>query len=103
MSATGRTPKFRTNDKPQMRYIPDFKMNANTMEKYDTKTKIFETLKYNISNNTDVLLDNCCDPDVNFLNKKFQSLDTPYLMSGEFHNFLDKLSDGISSHIASKY
>ena len=53
-------------------------------------------MKYNISDNTDILLDDSCDPDVNFFNKKFQSLDTPYLMPGEFHNFLDNSSDQVS-------
>ena len=71
-------------------------MNANTEEKYDNETKNFETLKYSISDNTDILLDDSCDPDVNFFNKKFQSLDTPYLMPGEFHNFLDNSSDQFS-------
>ena len=71
-------------------------MSANTKEKYDNETKNFETLKYNISDNTDILLDDSCDPDVNFFNKKFQSLDTPYLMPGEFHNFLDNSSDQVS-------
>ena len=42
------------------------KMNANIREKYDNKTKNFETLKYNLSDNTDILLDDCCDPDVVF-------------------------------------
>ena len=42
------------------------KMNTNTREKYDNKTKNFETLKYNLSDNTDILLDDCCDPDVVF-------------------------------------
>ena len=71
-------------------------MSANTKEKYDNETKNFETLKYNISDNSDILLDDSCDPDVNFFNKKFQSLDTPYLMPGEFHNFLDNSSDQFS-------
>ena len=71
-------------------------MNANTKEKYDTGTKNFETLKYNMSDNTDFLLDDSCDPDVNFFNKKFQSLDTPYLIPGEFHNFLDSSLDQFS-------
>ena len=62
-------------------------MNANTQEKYDTKTKNFETLKYSISDNTDIHLDNSWDPDINFFNKKFQSFDTSYLMSGQSHNF----------------
>ena len=49
-------------------------MNANTTVKYDTKTKIFETLKYNISDNNDILLDDSCDPDVKFFNKNFKVL-----------------------------
>ena len=64
-------------------------MNANTKEKYNTETKHFETLKYNISSNTHILLDDSCDPDVNFFNKKFQSFETPYLMPGQLHNVLD--------------
>ena len=52
-------------------------MNANTKKKYDTETKNFQTLKYNISDNTDILLDDSYDPDVNFFNEKFQSLDMP--------------------------
>ena len=71
-------------------------MNANTKEKYDTETKNVETLKYNISDNTDILLNDSCDPDVNFFNKIYRSLGTPYLMPGEFHNFLDNLSDQCS-------
>ena len=71
-------------------------MNANTKEKYDNETKNFEILKYNISDNTDILLDDSCDPDVNFFNKKFQSLDTPYLKPGECHNFLDNSLDQFS-------
>ena len=71
-------------------------MNANTKEKYDNETKNFETLKYNILHNTDILLDDSCEPDVNFFNNKFQSLDTPYLMPGEFQNFLDNSSNQFS-------
>ena len=65
-------------------------MNANTKKKYDNETKNFETLKYNISDNTHILLDDSCNPDANFFNKKFQSLDTRI---GEFHNFLGNSSD----------
>ena len=59
-------------------------MNANTKGKYDTETKNFETLKCNISDNTDIFLDDSCNLDVNFFNTKFQSLDTSYLMRGDF-------------------
>ena len=55
-------------------------MNANTKEKYDTETKNFEILKYNISDNYDILFGDSCGPDVNFFNQKFQRLDMPYLM-----------------------
>ena len=60
------------------------------------KLKNFETLKYNISDNPEILLDDSCDPDVNFFNKKIQSLDTPYLMPGEFHNFFENSLDQFS-------
>ena len=76
--------------------VISFKMNANAKEKYDTKTKNFETLKYNMSDNTDSLLDGSCDPEVNFFNKKFKSLNTPYLMLGKIHNFLDNSLDQFS-------
>ena len=72
-------------------------MNVNTKEKYDTESENFEALKYNISDNTDILLDDSCNPDVNFFNKNFQSLDTPYLMPGEFYNFLDNSTDQFSA------
>ena len=71
-------------------------MNANTTVEYHTKTKIFKTLKYNISDNNDILLDNSCDPDVKFFNKKFQGFDKPYLMPWEFHNFFNNSSDKFS-------
>ena len=51
-------------------------MHANTKERYDTVTKNFKTLKYNISGNTDILLEDCCNPDDSFVNKKFQSRHT---------------------------
>ena len=46
-------------------------MNLNTKESYNTETKNFETSKCNISDNTDILLKDSCDPDVNFFNEKF--------------------------------
>ena len=49
-------------------------MNANTKEKYDNETKNFENLKYNTLDNTDIILDNSCDRDVNFFNKNFKVL-----------------------------
>ena len=46
-------------------------MSANTKKKYENETKNFETLTYNIWDNIDILLDDSCDPDVSFFNKKF--------------------------------
>ena len=62
-------------------------MNVSTNGKDDTEIKNFEKLKYKITDNNDILLDDSCDPDINFLNGKFQSFDTPYLMPEEFHHF----------------
>ena len=36
------------------------------VQKDDTEIKNFEKLKYKITNNNDVLLDDSCDPDINF-------------------------------------
>ena len=71
-------------------------MNTNTQEKYDTKTKNFETLKCSISDDTDTHLDNSWDPDVNFFSTKCQSFDTSYVMPGQSHNFPDNSSHQFS-------
>ena len=62
-------------------------MNVSTNEKSDIEIKNFKKLKYKITDNNDILLNDSCDPDINFFNVKFQSFDTPYLMPEEFHNF----------------
>ena len=47
-------------------------MNANTKKgKVWQGTKNFETLKYNISDNTDILLDDSCEPDVQTRSQEF--------------------------------
>ena len=52
-------------------------MNVNTGEKSISESHNFETLKYNIEDNTpDILLDNLCNPDVNFFNVNSQNFDT---------------------------
>ena len=71
-------------------------MNVSTNEKDDTEIKNFENLKYKITDNNDILLDDSCDPDINFFNGKFQSFDTPYLMPEEFHNFHSNLLNQFS-------
>ena len=64
-------------------------MNVNTGEKSSSESQNFETIKYNTADNTpDFLLDNSCDPDVNFFNVNFQNFNTPYLLAEKFHNFL---------------
>ena len=63
-------------------------MNVSTNEKDDTEIKNFEKLKYKITENNDILLDDSCDPRIfNFFNGKFQSFDMAYLTPKEFHNF----------------
>ena len=50
----------------------------------------FGNLKYNPSENIDdILTDDSCDPDSNFFQTNFQSLDTTYLLPEEFHQLLD--------------
>ena len=46
-----------------------------------------------MDNSEDILLDNSCDPDVNFFSLKTQNLDTPYILPEEFQKFV-----GSSSH-----
>ena len=63
-------------------------MNVSTKKKL--KVHNFETLKYNLPDNTaDILLDHSSDPDLNFFNTNFQSLNTPYFSPGEFHNVIN--------------
>ena len=67
---------------------------SETASSSDRERPNFENLKYEIVDNSDdILLDNSCDPDVNFFSLKTQNLDTPCILSEEFQ----KLS-GISSH-----
>ena len=68
-------------------YYYFFIMNVSTNEKDDTEIKNFEKLKYKITDNNDILLDDSCNPDINFFNGKFQSFDKPYLMPEDFYNF----------------
>ena len=45
----------------------------------------FETLKYDPSESFgDILLDNSCDPALNFYNTNIQNLGTPYILLEEF-------------------
>ena len=47
-------------------YYYFFIMNVSTNEKDDTEIKNFEKLKYKITDNNDILLDDSCNPDINF-------------------------------------
>ena len=50
-------------------------MNVNTSESSETEIESFENLKYNIvDNNNNNLLDDSCDPDVNFFNVNLGTL-----------------------------
>ena len=55
---------------------------SETASSSDPEGPNFENLKYDIVdtyNPDDILLDNSCDPDVNFFSLKTQNLDTPYI------------------------
>ena len=64
-------------------------MNANDLKSYSgSEYPEYETLKYEIAENfDDILLNDSCDPDVNFFNLKTQNLDTPYVLPEEFKQF----------------
>ena len=58
---------------------------SETASTSDLECSNFENLKYEIADNSDdILVDNSCDPDVNFFSLKTQSLDTPYTLPEEF-------------------
>ena len=62
-------------------------MNANTSESSESEIESFENLKYSIAdNNNNILLDESCDPDVNFFNANFENLNTPYLFPEDFNS-----------------
>ena len=69
-------------------------MNVNTSESSESEIESFENLKYSIAdNNNNILLDDSCDPDVNFFNVNFESLNTPYLFPEDFNSaFENELS-----------
>ena len=66
-------------------------MNPNIQEIHGTDSWNFDTLKYNILNESnDILLDNAYDPDLNFVSKNVKNLDTVYVLLEDFHNSLEK-------------
>ena len=69
-------------------------MNPNIQEIRRTDSWNFETLKYNISNESNnVLLDNAYDPELIFFSKNVKNLDTVYVLPQDFHDSLEKNSN----------
>ena len=64
-------------------------MNANDLRNYsNSEFPEYETLKYDLVEIFDgIILNDSCDPDVNFFNLKTQNLDTPYILPEEFKQF----------------
>ena len=48
-------------------------MNPNTQEIHGSDSRNFETLKYNISNGSNILLDDAYDPEFNFFSKNVKN------------------------------
>ena len=66
---------------------------SETATSSDPERSNFENLEYEIVYNCDdILLDNSCGPDVNFLNSKTQRLDSPYILLEGFPKFTDSSS-----------
>ena len=66
---------------------------SETAHSSDLKRPNFENLKYEIVDNSDdILLDNSCDPDVNFFNLKTQNLYSPYILQEKFQKLIDSSS-----------
>ena len=66
-------------------------MNSNIQEIRGTDSWNFETLKYNITNESnDILLNNAYDPDLNFFSMNVKNLDTMYVLPEDFHGSLEK-------------
>ena len=66
---------------------------SETATSSDAERSNFFFFKYEIVDSSDdILLDNLCDPDVNFLNLKTQYLNSPYILPEEFQKFIDSSS-----------
>ena len=61
-------------------------MNVNTSESSESEIESFENLKYSIAGNNNILLDDSCDPDVNFFNVNSENLNKPYLFPEDFNS-----------------
>lgn len=60
----------------------------------DTEVVSFKLLNHHLTvNNTPtILLDNLCDPDLNFFNISIQDIETPYIFPEEFHKLSKELT-----------
>ena len=64
-------------------------MNPNIQEMRGTNSWNFETLKNNISNESNnILLDNAYDSGLNFFSKNVKNLETVYVLPQDFHDSL---------------
>ena len=61
-------------------------MNVNTSKNSESEIESFENLKYSIADNNNILLDDSCDPDVNFFNVNFENLNMLYLFHEDFNS-----------------
>ena len=70
-------------------------MNVNGLTgNSESELPDYEILKYEIVDTSDeILLNNACDPDLNFFNLKTQNFDTPYILPEEFKKFHDTSCD----------
>ena len=70
-----------------------YKFYISSVEINDSEILNFESCKYSISANThEILLDNYCDPDINFFDTNIQNIDIPYILPEEFESFPSKLN-----------
>ena len=64
-------------------------MNPNIQEMRGTNSWNFETLKNNISNESNnILPDNAYDSGLNFFSKNVKNLETVYVLPQDFHDSL---------------
>ena len=70
-------------------------MNVNGLTgNSESELPDYEILKYEIvGTSEEILLNNACDPDLNFFNLKTQNFDTPYILPEEFKKFHDTSFD----------
>ena len=70
-------------------------MNVNGLTgNSESELPDYEILKYEIVDaSEEILLNNACDPNLNFFNLKTQNFDTPYILPEEFKKLHDTSCD----------